>query len=196
MFYVYVLECADNKYYVGETMDIDRRWEMHESGRGSEWTRIYEPIRIEWYGRTNNRYLEFAKTLEYMETYGIDNVRGGPYCSVFLREWTMEFIYNRLSDTCFDCGRRIRNGHYNGCPNCHDCGRRHYGCCCYLCGKPGHLSGECRNCSRCGGNDHFTDECNQCYKCRSRNHFGNRCGSCLNCGGYGHRANNCYLPYS
>ncbi|CAJ0850102.1 14715_t:CDS:2 [Entrophospora sp. SA101] len=53
MFYVYVLECADNKYYVGETMDIDRRWEMHKSGRGSGWTRIYEPIRIKWYGRSN-----------------------------------------------------------------------------------------------------------------------------------------------
>lgn len=168
---------------------------MHMNGTGSEWTKRYEPIDIEWYDSTNNRYLEFAKTLEYMKRYGIDNVRGGPYCSVVLREWVRELIYERLSDTCFLCGKRSNN-HYNGCPNCYYCGRRRCdGQCCNWCGKPGgHLRNKCYNCYRCGGNGHFIRECVQCYKCRSHNHFGVQCKSCFNCGGYSHQIKDCYLP--
>ena len=86
MFYVYVLKCHNNKYYVGETRDPDVRYGQHFNGEGSDWTSLYRPTRIIWEKKTNNRDLELAKTLEYMEIYGIENVRGGSYCKVDLSE--------------------------------------------------------------------------------------------------------------
>ena len=50
-----------------------------------------------------------AKTLEYMKKYGINNVRGGPYCRVVLPKWIKRIIYAQLSHTCFRCGKR---GHF------------------------------------------------------------------------------------
>ena len=38
----YVLKLADDKYYVGESNDIERRIWMHKNENGSAWTKQYE----------------------------------------------------------------------------------------------------------------------------------------------------------
>ena len=43
---VYVLECEEGKYYVGSTQNRKRRWKQHQRGRGSQWTRLYKPLRV------------------------------------------------------------------------------------------------------------------------------------------------------
>jgi putative endonuclease len=35
--YVYILQCLDGTYYTGVTNDIDKRMEMHATGKGSKY---------------------------------------------------------------------------------------------------------------------------------------------------------------
>src|SRR4051812_36337317 len=109
MFTVYVLKCSDDKYYVGKTTrNIDDRYHQHCSGYGSEWTRIYRPIRIVENEQSDSVHLESNKTLEYMKIYGVDNVRGGEYSKVNLSAEEEQYIRRSLSsrnDSCYECGR-------------------------------------------------------------------------------------------
>lgn len=36
---VYILECLDGSYYTGVTNDVDKRMEVHASGKGSKYVR-------------------------------------------------------------------------------------------------------------------------------------------------------------
>ncbi len=47
-FYVYILECNDGTYYTGYTPDVERRIELHNSGRGAKYTRDRRPVRVVW----------------------------------------------------------------------------------------------------------------------------------------------------
>lgn len=37
--YVYIVECLDNSYYVGRTWNIELRYDQHYSGLGGEYTK-------------------------------------------------------------------------------------------------------------------------------------------------------------
>jgi len=42
--WVYILRCSDGSLYTGWTVDVDRRLEAHNSGRGSRYTRSRLPV--------------------------------------------------------------------------------------------------------------------------------------------------------
>ncbi|MCJ7842925.1 GIY-YIG nuclease family protein [Lederbergia sp. NSJ-179] len=44
--YFYVLECRDGSYYGGYTIDIERRLEQHNSGKGAKYTRARRPVKM------------------------------------------------------------------------------------------------------------------------------------------------------
>ena len=46
MFYVYILRCADQSFYVGQTHNIDRRVEAHNAGRGPMFTAKRRPVTL------------------------------------------------------------------------------------------------------------------------------------------------------
>ncbi|RIA90079.1 hypothetical protein C1645_738134 [Glomus cerebriforme] len=183
MFIVYVLECYDDiydnyKYYVGQTKDLDVRFEQHKNGgaRCSNWTREYPPIRVIWEKRTNNRGLELAITLKCMEKYGIDNVRGSIYSQMDLSNDDLNRIYNKLDYKCPCCGRY---------------GHSAYNCRCDICGERDHLTSQCDNCSKCGGRHTGNySNCNNCYKCQRPGHHYSNCDRCYKCGRRGHFARN------
>lgn len=78
---VYVLELENGKFYVGYTRSKSRRIQDHFKGYGSKWTKLHKPIRVlEWL--RGGRLLERKKTLEYMQRYGIDSVRGYQWCQL------------------------------------------------------------------------------------------------------------------
>jgi predicted GIY-YIG superfamily endonuclease len=114
---LYILECEDNKWYVGKTNDVQRRFKQHTEGKGSEWTREYAPLRIAETRPITSVHDENNVTKDLMKKYGIDNVRGGAYASVDLPEETEDMIRHELraaSDACYKCGKK---GHFaNRCP--------------------------------------------------------------------------------
>jgi predicted GIY-YIG superfamily endonuclease len=46
VWYIYVLRCADDSFYVGETDDVGQRVSRHNEGRGSSFTATRRPVRL------------------------------------------------------------------------------------------------------------------------------------------------------
>ena len=44
--YVYILRCADDTLYTGWTNDIEKRIEVHNSGKGAKYTRARLPVEL------------------------------------------------------------------------------------------------------------------------------------------------------
>jgi putative endonuclease len=45
-YFVYMLECEDGSLYTGSTDDVERRFQVHLSGKGSKYTRSHKPVRV------------------------------------------------------------------------------------------------------------------------------------------------------
>jgi putative endonuclease len=48
MAFTYILECADGSYYVGSTVDLDRRLAEHNAGTGAVYTARRRPVKLVW----------------------------------------------------------------------------------------------------------------------------------------------------
>ena len=44
--YVYILRCGDGTLYTGITTDVQRRLQMHRSGKGAKYTRCRQPLEL------------------------------------------------------------------------------------------------------------------------------------------------------
>ncbi len=44
--FVYLLRCADGSIYTGWTLDVARRVETHQKGRGARYTRARRPVTL------------------------------------------------------------------------------------------------------------------------------------------------------
>jgi putative endonuclease len=47
-FWVYVLQCADRKYYIGHSDDLERRIAQHQTGGFCDFTSRRRPVRLMW----------------------------------------------------------------------------------------------------------------------------------------------------
>lgn len=85
---LYVLELQNGKYYVGITKNVQSRFEEHCNGTGADYTRVYKPIRIvdivntQLANKVEAEDIENLHTIKWMILKGIDNVRGGEFCSL------------------------------------------------------------------------------------------------------------------
>ncbi|MGW9631599.1 GIY-YIG nuclease family protein [Agromyces sp. NPDC055520] len=43
---MYIVECADGSFYVGSTIDLERRIAQHNAGEGAAYTRTRRPVRL------------------------------------------------------------------------------------------------------------------------------------------------------
>jgi predicted GIY-YIG superfamily endonuclease len=79
---LYVLKLNNEKYYVGQTTQL-KRLRQHLNGNGSAFTKLHGvvsiveviPVDIEDYAGAE--ILENKKTIDYMNKFGWENVRGG-----------------------------------------------------------------------------------------------------------------------
>ena len=104
---LYVLELENGKYYVGTTYNLQRRFQEHVDGEGSVWTQKYAPVAIERSVPVDGPLHEDRVTKELMLKYGIDNVRGGSYCSIDLDDGKYQSLTTELrsaTGVCFKCG--------------------------------------------------------------------------------------------
>ena len=45
-FYVYILLTEDDTLYCGYTDNVEKRFELHKSGKGAKYTRAHKPLKI------------------------------------------------------------------------------------------------------------------------------------------------------
>ena len=112
MVYIYVLQLEKGKYYIGKTTNPQFRLEQHFNESGSQWTKLYKPIRILELIADCDDYDEDKYTIIYMDKYGIDNVRGGSFTTVELNKTTkdqLKKMNKSANDKCFKCGE---SGHF------------------------------------------------------------------------------------
>lgn len=107
MVFIYSLKLQRGKYYIGKTESPNFRLQDHFDSSGSAWTKKYKPISIHQVTPDMNDHDEQRITQEYMSKYGIDNVRGGPWCKVVLSDDEKKFIQKLIdgeNDKCYQCG--------------------------------------------------------------------------------------------
>lgn len=105
---IYVLLLKGGRYYIGKSKNIERRYFEHCKGKGSEWTRLYPPIRIEKIIERASPFDEDKLTKEYMSKYGVENVRGGSYVEEELDDFQIEMLNREIwgaKNMCKRCGK-------------------------------------------------------------------------------------------
>ncbi len=53
--FVYMLRCADASLYTGITNDLERRFTMHNNGKGARYTRTRRPLELVYQETCRNR---------------------------------------------------------------------------------------------------------------------------------------------
>ena len=81
--HVYVLQLADDCWYVGWSQDIQTRICAHFLHAGSKWTMLHRPIAVHSI-KPGCCLLETLTTLALMAQHGWEKVRGGPVCQLEL----------------------------------------------------------------------------------------------------------------
>ena len=118
MVYIYVLKLRYNKYYIGKTMNPKLRLDEHFRIGGSSWTKKYKPLGIIKIIPDCDNFDEDKYTIKYMKEYGINNVRGGSFCKIYLTDESKATLHKMIegsSDKCYICGKK---GHFaNKCKN-------------------------------------------------------------------------------
>ena len=101
--YIYTLALKDGYYYVGKTIDPDRRFNEHFSDKGAVWTKLHPPVSViekesflvsslEEEDRWENH-----QTIKMMKAKGWQMVRGGYWCNVGEIETIKYFFVFRLA---------------------------------------------------------------------------------------------------
>ena len=110
---VYILQLNNNKYYIGQSEDIDRRIWYHKNYQGSKWTTTYQVINeIKPSTNKQEHFWELTETLNYMNKYGIENVRGSMFTNIELSQLDKIMaaqLYCELNNLCRKCGKE---GHF------------------------------------------------------------------------------------
>ena len=110
---LYILELEDNKYYVGTTdKDVQEEFIEQVSGSGADWTREYPPKKIiESYELKDDSEID-KKTLFYMASFGISNVRGGSFCDIDIDAKEETFIRKMIATNYSKCFKCNSAGHF------------------------------------------------------------------------------------
>lgn len=67
IYYVYIVKCSDNSYYIGFTNDLERRINEHNDGLNSEsYTYTRKPVELVFYHEFNdvNQAIRFEKQVK------------------------------------------------------------------------------------------------------------------------------------
>ena len=64
MNYVYILSCSDNTLYTGWTNDLERRINVHSSGKGAKYTRGRLPVKLVYFEKFNDKKLAMKREYE------------------------------------------------------------------------------------------------------------------------------------
>jgi len=46
---VYAIECDNGSVYIGQTRNLENRWELHKKGKAARWTKKHTPVKLFYY---------------------------------------------------------------------------------------------------------------------------------------------------
>lgn len=109
--FIYILKLKSDKYYIGKSRNkrtLENRIRQHYTYKGSVWTKKYKPQKIidVIQSQEEDKFLEDKIVFDYMNKYGIENVRGGSFCQIKLKEEEKNLIKKIIQteeDRCFYC---------------------------------------------------------------------------------------------
>lgn len=112
--FIYLLTLEQGKYYVGRTVNPERRMLEHleANGSGAYWTSMYKPVKLTIIKRNADPFDEDKYVKLYMSKKGIDNVRGGSYSASVLPNQAVRQLLSEIqnaTDRCFKCNQA---GHF------------------------------------------------------------------------------------
>tara|TARA_B100001093_G_C26821451_1_gene1012064 strand:+ start:1690 stop:2373 length:684 start_codon:yes stop_codon:yes gene_type:complete len=114
---IYALKLENGKYYVGRSYNVPKRLNQHYDGEGSVWTKKHKPIRLNEVFLNKTKFDEDKYTLMYMSIYGIENVRGGSFCSIELGGADKYIIKRMICNATDKCVKCEQFGHFfTECP--------------------------------------------------------------------------------
>jgi hypothetical protein len=180
---IYILKLQHGKYYVGKTDNLELRKQQHINGTASSWTKKYPPISVEQIITNCSDFDEDKYTKEYMDKFGIDNVRGGSYVTEELDEVQQYTIQKEIwsaKNLCTQCGRDghfVKNCKYEKDVNGNDIYEIDDVWECEYCEK------EFDNCYTCEKHERY---------CKNKNINIIKSITCYRCGRYGHKSPACY----
>jgi len=63
--YAYMLRCADNTIYSGYAVDIEKRVNVHNRGKGAKYTRARLPVALVYYEEYNTKTEALHREIEF-----------------------------------------------------------------------------------------------------------------------------------
>ena len=118
--YIYILSLDNEALYVGITKNLEKRIQQHQTGKGSEFTKLFAYGKIEKvydieldseeYNDDAVKFLETQITFGLMNSFGYNNVRGGEFktsrkynknpCLLKknLEKWPLEAVEDQINE--------------------------------------------------------------------------------------------------
>lgn len=116
--YIYVLQCEDHTYYVGQSTDLRARVRAHFRHAGSAWTQLHPPTKLLEYTPLTHPLDEDHLTERLMFLHGMNQVRGGSYASVKLAPDQVSTLRRKQISAENRCLYCLELGHFRSqCPH-------------------------------------------------------------------------------
>lgn len=83
--YAYMLRCKDNSIYSGYTIDLEKRLEVHNCGKGAKYTRTRLPVKLEYFEEFEDKKEAMKREWQFKQYSHIEKERiiKGRYLKIF-----------------------------------------------------------------------------------------------------------------
>ncbi|PIZ95756.1 MAG: hypothetical protein COX80_03420 [Candidatus Magasanikbacteria bacterium CG_4_10_14_0_2_um_filter_33_14] len=75
LYFVYIIKCADDSFYIGLTSNLNRRIKQNSDGIKSCLSSKQKPVKLVFFSAFPNKYIT-AKFEKYLKTHSGRNFRG------------------------------------------------------------------------------------------------------------------------